>query len=171
MSLRLIAPLLALAVMVTAAPSAWAENNSAKRGRGGVATHSQGSTANVSAGWDGKTQPGNEPTDSVAGHQGESHQGTEDFDKDQWVRELCAAHGFDPDGDCMVAIFLQTEEPPLSEEETAALAGRVVAELTVPDPGVMVSPQPSDNKWNVLPVGFPLWFYTDQPVPVPHQGE
>lgn len=45
-------------------------------------------------------------------------------------------------------------------------AASAVARLSVPSPQINISPQPSDNKWNVLAVGLPLWVWATDQAPV-----
>lgn len=47
--------------------------------------------------------------------------------------------------------------------DPAALAVCAVAQLTVPGPQIILSPHPSDNKWNVSAVGLPIWVSSDSP--------
>ena len=50
--------------------------------------------------------------------------------------------------------------------DPALLAAQAVAQLTVPAPQISISPHPSDNKWNQLAVGLPIWVWAEDPGPV-----
>ncbi|MGB3955996.1 MAG: hypothetical protein WBL05_12060 [Brooklawnia sp.] len=50
--------------------------------------------------------------------------------------------------------------------DPALLAAQAVAQLTVPAPQISISPHPSDNKWNQLAVGLPIWAWTEDPGPI-----
>lgn len=55
---------------------------------------------------------------------------------------------------------------PIDVVSTAEAASSAVARLSVPSPQINISPQPSDNKWNVLAVGLPLWVWATDQAPV-----
>jgi hypothetical protein len=55
---------------------------------------------------------------------------------------------------CHVVPSAEDQEPEANPFVAASLA---VAELTVAAPQIMIEPHPSDNKWNVLAVGMPIW--------------
>ena len=50
--------------------------------------------------------------------------------------------------------------------DPAALAAQAVAQLSVPAPEISISPHPSDNKWNLLAVGLPIWVWAEDPGPI-----
>lgn len=50
--------------------------------------------------------------------------------------------------------------------DPAGLAARAMARLTVPDPQIVLSPDPSRNQWNVLAVGLPIWVASPEAGPV-----
>jgi len=39
----------------------------------------------------------------------------------------------------------------------------VVAKLKLPDPTPQIGPDPNNNKWHMLAVGYPIWLWTNQP--------
>ncbi len=50
--------------------------------------------------------------------------------------------------------------------DPAVLAASAVARLSVPQPAITLSPQPSDNQWGALAVGLPIWAWASDPGPV-----
>ncbi|MGI5950918.1 MAG: hypothetical protein ACOX61_03615 [Brooklawnia sp.] len=88
---------------------------------------------------------------------------------DEWqlCRDFNPGHvdtGTDDRTELCFPVYITEEDTP--DVDPTPFAARAVAKLTIPEPGVMVDPQPSDNKWNALAVGLPLWFYTDKPAPI-----
>ncbi|MGB3954403.1 MAG: hypothetical protein WBL05_03840 [Brooklawnia sp.] len=66
---------------------------------------------------------------------------------------------------CHDAVMPDTADGPVATNP-AVLAGQAVAQLAVPAPQISISPHPSDNKWNVLAVGLPIWAWAEDPGPV-----
>ena len=66
---------------------------------------------------------------------------------------------------CHDAVMPDTADGPVATNP-AVLAGQAVAQLTVPAPEISIRPHPSDNKWNLLAVGLPIWVWAEDPGPV-----
>ena len=47
-----------------------------------------------------------------------------------------------------------------------AMAEEAVAQVSLPEATPRFGPDPSVNKWNMIPVGFPVWLWTDGPTRV-----
>lgn len=58
--------------------------------------------------------------------------------------------------------------PPPDLDQTTArqLARHLVVRLQLPKPTPQFGPDPSDNEWNMIAVGYPLWLWTDGPTTV-----
>lgn len=58
--------------------------------------------------------------------------------------------------------------PPPDLDQTTArqLARHLVVRLQLPKPTPQFGPDPSDNEWNMIAVGYPLWLWTDGPTMV-----
>lgn len=70
---------------------------------------------------------------------------------------------------CHAPLLNQADQPNATDgqpTDPAILASRAVAELTVPDPIIVLDPHPTDNQWGVLAVGLPIWIGTEDPEPL-----
>ncbi|MFV0452120.1 MAG: hypothetical protein ACK5LS_07735, partial [Propioniciclava sp.] len=59
------------------------------------------------------------------------------------------------------AALMNATSKGVSRQHAEAVAREAVLTLAVPDPEIMVGPDPSVNKWNMAVVGFPLWVWTE----------
>lgn len=183
MSLRMIAWILPAFVIGLAAQPAWADSPPPNAGnglgrKGQVGTSNSGNEAGVEAslGYDGVPDAdqmpwlGADTTASKAGKDPWAHyQLVPGPGPDEWqlCRDFNPGHvdtGTDDRTELCFPVYITEEDTP--DVDPTPFAARAVAKLTIPEPGVMVDPQPSDNKWNALAVGLPLWFYTDKPAPI-----
>ncbi|MGD8214423.1 hypothetical protein [Aestuariimicrobium sp. Y1814] len=44
-----------------------------------------------------------------------------------------------------------------------AVAREASLSLQVPEPTIQIGPDPARNKWNMIPIGFPIWIWTTEP--------
>ncbi len=51
----------------------------------------------------------------------------------------------------------------LHQDTAEELARRLVVRLQLPDPTPQFGPDPADNEWNMLAVGYPIWLWTEGP--------
>lgn len=182
---RLFSTALALCLVSALLPVALAhgaQNEQANAPRGDISTSSSGRQATTAGALD-RSPPGQEPpSEQGRGEAGAPDNGGQDLppdlaaemQPDSDVVKLCrtfnAGHagiGDEPVKLCYAAPTVEEQAEDSGQSSApSALAARAVAQLTVPEPVISLSPQPSDNKWNVLAVGLPLWFWSENPGPV-----
>lgn len=56
--------------------------------------------------------------------------------------------------------------PDLDQTTARQLARHLVVRLQLPEPTPQFGPDPSDNEWNMIAVGYPLWLWTEGPTTV-----
>jgi hypothetical protein len=56
----------------------------------------------------------------------------------------------------------KTKKKPATPDPSA-LIREVVAKLKLPDPTPRFGPDPNNNQWHMLAVGFPIWLWTNRP--------
>jgi len=48
-----------------------------------------------------------------------------------------------------------------TQPDPAQLGAQAAATITVPTNNPVIGPQPAQNRWNIIPVGYPIWLWTD----------
>lgn len=77
------------------------------------------------------------------------------------VAELLAALP-KPAGQAPIWACLNTPGEPAPAIDVNALGRQAAASLTVPQPVLVLGPEPSVNQWNALAVGLPVWIWAEQ---------
>lgn len=73
----------------------------------------------------------------------------------------------DTDGTSMTCIRVYGDDPTPTPPETTApidiegIAISVAAAVHLPEPTIGFGPDPAGNKWNMIPVGYPMWLWTE----------
>ncbi|MGA4507035.1 hypothetical protein ACQB6R_04875 [Propionibacteriaceae bacterium G1746] len=52
---------------------------------------------------------------------------------------------------------------PAPSVDVRTVASSAALQLDVPAPTPIIGPNPARNKWNMIPVGFPIWVWTEHP--------
>ena len=62
----------------------------------------------------------------------------------------------------------ENSAPPLDLDHPTAeqLAQQLIVRLQLPTPTPQFGPDPSDNEWNMIAVGYPVWLWTEGPTTV-----
>lgn len=57
----------------------------------------------------------------------------------------------------------QPQAPRQPQVDIYTVVSQAVTDVQLPEPTIHLGPEPSQNEWNMLAVGLPVWFWTDGP--------
>ena len=169
-------------VLASVAQPAWAQDTGWLGPKGDVSASSSGDTAQIYASTQtvstGNTQPQPPPVPGYA-------PAPEAAQFDPWAKytvvmkpgsttlQMCATFNAGLAGTAGVPVEVcydvaVPQDAPAAGVvvDPAVLAASAVARLSVPQPAITLSPQPSDNQWGALAVGLPIWAWASDQGPV-----